>query len=209
MPEPAGLRERKAAYDARTAQYLRLGLDRFAAADFVATAAGRLTGPALDIGTGKGITAMALARKGLDVVSVDTDADEQTLAAFLAAEARLQDRIRFVCGDASALSFPDNHFGCAAMMDVLHHLADPLPVLEEIARVLKPSGILMLADFSPEGFAILSRVHREEGREHPVVGIPLESAEAILSRREFTPLSRLSGHKHKVSVLMKNTGGQP
>jgi hypothetical protein len=43
MPEPAGLRERKAAYDARTAQYLRLGLDRFAAADFVATAAGRPT----------------------------------------------------------------------------------------------------------------------------------------------------------------------
>ena len=89
---------RKAAFLVRTEQYLSLGFDRFAAADFVVKTGGRLSGPALDIGTGKGLTAMALARRGLEVVSVDPDADEQALAFLLAAEAGLEDRIRFVHG---------------------------------------------------------------------------------------------------------------
>ncbi len=206
MPEPDRLCERKAAFEARTAQYLRLGYNRFAAADFVATAAGRLTGPALDIGTGRGITALALARQGLNVVSVDTDADEQTLASLLAAEKGLKDRIRFLQGDAAGLPYSENHFGCAAMMDVLHHLKDPMPVLEETARVLRPSGIFILAEFTPEGFELVSRVHQEEGRDHPVSGVTLKSAEALLSGRVFEIAGRRSGHKHEVIVFRKKTG---
>ena len=86
---------RKAAFLVRTEQYLSLDYDRFAATDFVVKTGGRLSGPALDIGTGKGLMAMALARQGLEVVSVDPDADEQALAFLLAAEAGLADRIRF------------------------------------------------------------------------------------------------------------------
>jgi len=209
MKEHADLIKWKAAFFARSAQYLRLGLDRFAAADFVARAGGKLSGPALDIGTGKGLMAMALARQGLEVVSVDSDEDEQALAAFLVADAGVQDHIRFVCTDASVLPFPDNHFGCAALMDVLHHLNEQVSVLEETARVLKPSGVLILADLSPDGFELLARVHQEEGREHPVSGVTLGSAEAFLCRKGFQPTVRISGHKHEVSVLVKHAGGQP
>ena len=194
---------RKAAFLARTERYLSLGFDRFAAAEFVVKTGGRLSGPALDIGTGKGLTALALARRALEVVSVDTDANEQSLASFLAAEAGLRDHVRFVCGDASVLSFPDEYFGCAALVDILHHLQDPEPVLEETARVLKPSGILILADFSTEGFKLVARVHREEGREHPASGTTLESAAAFLSGRGFEVSVRLSGHNHDVIVLTK------
>jgi ubiquinone/menaquinone biosynthesis C-methylase UbiE len=197
---------RKTAFLVRTEQYLSLGYDRIAAADFVAETGGRLSGPALDIGTGKGLMAMAMARRGLKVVSVDPDADEQGLAFFLAVEAGLEDRIRFVRGDASVLPYSEDHFGCAALVDVLHHLKDPVSVLEETARVLRPSGILILADFSPEGFELVARVHREEGREHPVSGVTLESAEAFLSGRGFEVTVRLSDHKHDVIVLTKKTG---
>jgi ubiquinone/menaquinone biosynthesis C-methylase UbiE len=195
--------ERKNAFHVRTERYRRLGYDRFAAASFVVEAGGKLSGPALDIGTGKGLTAMALARQGLDVVSVDTDADEQALALLLAAEAGLERRIRFIRGNAIALPYADGHFGCVAMMDVLHHLEDPPPVLEETARVLTPRGVLILADFSPEGFELIARVHRDEGREHAVSGATLESAATFLSRREFEPAARLTGHKHDVTVLIK------
>jgi ubiquinone/menaquinone biosynthesis C-methylase UbiE len=209
MEDRENLDRRKAAFRVRTEQYLSLGFDRFAAADFVVKTGGRLSGPALDIGTGKGLTAMALARQVPEVVSVDPDADEQALAFLLAAEAGLKDRIRFVCGDASFLSFPDNYFGCAALVEVLHHLQDPVPVLEETARVLRPSGIVILADFSPEGFELVSRVHRGEGREHPVSGVTLKSAEAFLSGKEFKPTACLSDHKHDVIVLTKETGVRP
>jgi ArsR family transcriptional regulator len=88
----------------------------------------------------------------------------------------------------------------------LHHLQDPVPVLAEAARVLRPSGILILADFSPEGFELVTRVHQEEGREHPVSGVTPESAEAFLSGRGFELTIRRSGHKHHVIVLTKKTG---
>jgi len=197
---------RKAEFLVRTEQYLSLGYDRFAATDFVVKTGGQLTGPALDIGTGKGLMAMAMARRGLEVVSVDPDADEQALAFLLAAEAGLADRIRFVHGDASVLPYSEDHFGCAALVDVLHHLKDPVSVLEETARVLRPSRILILADFSPEGFELVARVHQEEGREHPVSGVTPESAAAFLSGRGFEVTVRLSGHKHDVIVLTKKTG---
>lgn len=203
--ETKELIERKLAFDVRTAQFCQLGFDRLAAADFVIALAGKLTGPALDVGTGKGITAMALARQGLEVISVDTVAEEQSLAAFLVERAGLKDQIRFICGDASALPYPDSHFGCIAMMDVLHHLLDSFAVLNEIGRVLKPSGLLILADFTPEGFDILAQVHREEGREHSIVGISLDVAEALLSRKGFVTVSRQSNHKHEVLVLTKTS----
>ncbi len=197
---------RKAAFLVRTEQYLSLGYDRFAAADFVSRAGGRLSGPALDIGTGKGLTAMAMARQGLEVVSVDPDADEQALALLLAAEAGLEDHIRFIRGDATVLPYSGGHFGCAVLVDVLHHLKDPLSVLDEAARVLRPSGIMIVADFSPEGFELVARVHQDEGREHPVSGATLESAEAFLSGRGFKLTAHLSDHRHDVIVLTKMTG---
>lgn len=206
MKDREDMARRKTAFLVRTEHYLSLCYDRFAATDFVVKTGGRLTGPALDIGTGKGLTAMALARLALDVVSVDPDADEQALAFLLAAEAGLADRIRFVQGDASVLPYSEGHFGCAALVDVLHHLQDPVSVLEETARVLRPSGILILADFSPEGFELVARAHQEEGREHPVSGVTPESAAAFLSGRGFEVTVRRSGHKHDVIVLTKKTG---
>lgn len=203
MKDREDMVRRKAAFLARTEKYSSLGFDRFAAADFVVGTGGRLSGPALDIGTGKGLTAMAMARQGLDVVSVDPDADEQALALLLADEAGLADQIRFVQRDASDLPFPGGHFGCAALVGVLHHLQDPVPVLNETARVLRPCGIVILADFSPEGLGLVARVHREEGREHHVSGVTPESATAFLSTRGFAVEARLSGHKHDVIVLVK------
>jgi len=197
---------RRTAFRKRTEQYLSLGYDRFAAVDFVVKTGRGLSGPALDIGTGKGLSAMALARRGFEVVSVDPDADEQALASLLAAEAGLGDCIRFVCGDASVMPFSDNYFGCAVLVDVLHHLQDPGPVLEETARVLRPFGSLILADFSPEGFELVARVHQEEGREHPVSGATPESAGVYFSGRGFEVKSRRRGHQHDVLVLAKKTG---
>jgi len=207
MTDNAELIKRKAAFHVRTEMYMGMGLDRFAASEFVAKSGGLLAGPALDIGTGKGLMAMSLARQGLNVVSLDTDTSEQEVAVLLATEAGLRDHIQFVCGDASVLSFADNYFGCVAMMDVLHHLENSVPVLEEIARVLKPSGVLIIADFTPEGFELLSQVHQYEGG-HPVSGVTMDTAESFLLKKGFHPMARLTKYKHEILVLVKNAGCQ-
>lgn len=45
--------------------------------------------------------------------------------------------------DAETLPFPDQSFDCVILTEVLSHLYDPVPVLNEIVRVLKPRGILL------------------------------------------------------------------
>lgn len=101
--ELAGRREE---FRRRTGTYLRLGHDLFAAARFVADSGGRLAGPVLDVGTGKGIIAVELARRGFRVVSIDPDDSDQALASLLAREAGMRGRIRFVRGDGARLPFP-------------------------------------------------------------------------------------------------------
>lgn len=197
------LARRRDVFRSRNDRYARAGFDRILAAEFVIGTGGALSGPALDIGTGKGLAARALARRGLDVVSVDVDTEEQALARFLAQEEGLAERIRFVRGDASQLPFPRGHFGCAVMVGVLHHLEDPIPSLDEMARVLRPSGTVVLADFSRDGLEIVAHVHREDGREHPVTGATPGSAAAFLAARGFAVEARLSGHHHDVIVLTK------
>jgi 2-polyprenyl-3-methyl-5-hydroxy-6-metoxy-1,4-benzoquinol methylase len=196
------------AFESRTAQYRALGYDRVAAARFVAGWAGTSRGPALDVGTGKGLLAVELARLGLDVVSVDVDTSEQPLASQLALEAGVGEKVSFLHRDAARLPFRRGHFGCVAMMDVLHHIVDPGPVLVEMARTVKGGGIVILADFTSEGFHLVARVHREEGRVHFVSGATVEQARCRLEREGLRCTGKREGHLHEVAILVKR-GARP
>lgn len=197
-------RERLRAFHARCLQYCRLGHDRVAAARFVVASAGELRGPALDVGTGKGLLAIELARAGMEVVSVDTDAEEQGMARLLAEEAGVSGRISFFHGDAAHLPYRDGSFGCVAMMDVLHHLHDPLPVLAEMTRLLEHGGLMVIADFDEQGFDLVSRVHREEGREHPRTPVTVARVEEDLSRLGLQRITRTTGCLHEIAVFRKS-----
>ena len=197
------LEERKAAFRARTEQYRRLGHDRFAAARFVAEAAGLLEGAALDVGTGKGLLAMALARRGLDVVSVDVNAEDSELAAALARDSGLDSRIQFLLQDAGSLPFADRSFNCAAMMEVLHHLDDARPVLAEMARVVRPGGAIIVADFTEEGFALVASVHRADGQEHPRSRTTLAAAREFLASVGWLEEGQSEGHHNAVVWFRK------
>ncbi len=193
------MENRARAFWQRTRQYLKEGHDRFAAAAFVAGVAGSLEGPALDVGTGKGLLAMALARNGLDVVSADLSAEDSELAAFLGQKSGLSGKVTYLVKDASALPFPDGHFGCAAMMEVLHHLDNARPVLLEMARLVRPGGKMIIADFSEEGFALVSRIHRAEGHEHPRSAVTLDAASETLAKLGFAEQARVEKH-HNVAA---------
>lgn len=203
-PKTEDLHERRTRFVARTEQYLNLGHDRFAAAAFVAQGAGDGRGRALDIGTGKGLLAMALASRGFLVATVDVDAQERELAAFLAEERGLQERIAFHAGDACALPFPDGSFDVVASMDALHHLEDGERALREAVRVLKPGGALILADFTEEGFALVERVHAVEGRHHPRSGFTPDWASGFLAAVGFRLESREVAHLQDRRTFRRN-----
>lgn len=197
------LNAQRAAFEERSARYARHGFDRHVAADWVAAQIESREGPVLDVGTGKGFLARALAARGLDVVSVDADGSERDLASLLAAEQGVRERIRFLTADAVALPFPSAAFAAAAAMDVLHHLGDPLPVLSEMDRTLRPGGRLVLADFSRAGFELVAEVHRQEGRTHSESGVTLDDAIAGLVARGFRLCSRRSARLHELALFEK------
>ncbi|MGC8763775.1 MAG: DUF6125 family protein [Acidobacteriota bacterium] len=178
----------------RTRQYLELGHDRLAAAAFAAEGAGEGPGLALDVGTGKGLLAMALARRGFDVVSVDPDPAEQEVAFALAREAGLQGRIAFERAGAEDLPYAGGSFDVVASLDALHHLPAGGRALEEMARVLRPGGRLVLAEFTEEGFALVERVHAAEGRHHGRGDLTLEWASGFLAGRGFSLEARGEAH---------------
>jgi len=203
------LARRRQAFEERTALYRSLGYDRVAAARFVARAIGLPRGPALDVGTGKGLLALELARLGLDVVSVDVDASERPLASQLAREAGVRARVRFLKRDAARLPFRRGHFGCAATMDALHHMEDPRAVLAEMARTVTAGGAVVVADFTPMGFRLVARVHRREGRRHPRVGMSVGEATRFLEQQGLDSIGSAKGHLHEVAILVRRRSRAP
>jgi SAM-dependent methyltransferase len=195
------LDKQRAHYSAQTVRFESAGFDRLGAPEFILDQAGALEGPALDIGTGKGITARALASRGLDVESVDLNQDDQQVAAFLTDDPELVRRIRFTCADAARLPAPAGCFGCAVLVDVLHHLDDGGPVLRELLRVVKPEGIVIVADFSAEGFEMVSRVYAAEGLVHPEGPMTVDWARGFLTGLGMTEVSVSEGHLHRVAVF--------
>ena len=154
------------AFEERLECYLRLGHDREAAVRWVVEAGWPLSSPVLDIGTGKGLLAVELARRGLSVKSVDPCRSDQLLAARRAERAGCAAAVAFHAGTLETLAAGMGTFAAAAMMDVLHHLGAADPALDLIGKLVRPGGRLLLAEFTDEGFEIVSRAHRIEGREH-------------------------------------------
>lgn len=152
---------------ARMARLRRFGYDSPAAIRFVLTQALPLHGAVLEIGTGKGRFLVAIARHAGTITTVDIAPEEQQCARLSARYAGVEEKARFVVQDAAHLPWGDGAFDAAVTMNAVHHIAHFERVLEEMLRVVKPGGKIVLADFDSQGFQILAREHRAEGKKHP------------------------------------------
>jgi len=124
----------------------------------------------LEVGTGKGHLAIAIASTGRSCVSIDVSEQEQQFALLNAKYYHVDDRIDFQIHDARELKFKDNQFDAILSATALHHIDETEPVLMEMLRVCKPGGIILLADLDLQGQEIVARVHASEGKVHTVLG---------------------------------------
>lgn len=102
----------------------------------------------LDLGCGQGTQALILARRGHAVTGLDSS--DRMLADFrdtLDTEpAEVAERVHLVHADAEDVArlFAPSSFDAALCQGVLMYLPDPGPLLDAIARVVAPGGIVSL-----------------------------------------------------------------
>jgi S-adenosylmethionine-dependent methyltransferase len=164
----------------------------------------------LDIGCGQGTQALLLARRGHLVTGLDSSA--QLLGDFraaLAAEpAEVGDRVRLVRGEAEDIAdlFAPSSFDVVLCQGVLMYFPDPDPLLDAIAQLVVPGGLVsllvrngdalamrpgLLGDWDGVGRAFDGLAYRNR------IGVDaradrLEDLAAALARRRM-PLSRWYG----------------
>ncbi len=139
------------AYSSATAQAYLDALDDTLVDQIVSL--GIASGRLLDVGCGPGGIAKKIARRlpQMRVVGVDFSVNMISAAKAAAAAQDLSSRVHFFSGDAKRLPFPERSFDFVLSNSVLHHLHDPLAMLDEMARVAKPGGIVLLRDLRRPG----------------------------------------------------------
>jgi 2-polyprenyl-6-hydroxyphenyl methylase/3-demethylubiquinone-9 3-methyltransferase len=96
-----------------------------------------------DIGCGAGAQSLLWAADGHSVSGIDISAPLVALGAKRAAEQGLAARLSV--GSAAALPFPDESFDVVLLPELLEHLPEWQPCLDEATRVLRRNGVLFLS----------------------------------------------------------------
>ena len=101
---------------------------------------------ALDLCCGTGDIAFALAQRGADVTGLDFSTEMLEVAATRHLKSHASN-LKFIQGDAQQLSFAENAFDIVSVGYGLRNLTSWQRGLEEMHRVAKPGGRLVVLDF--------------------------------------------------------------
>lgn len=171
-------------------------VNRAFAADFLALWDGQ--NPVLDAGTGTAQIPIELCRQdpAVEVVAVDAARHMLTLAGENVSRAGLGGRIKLEWCDAKFLTHGDGAFGAVASNSIVHHVPEPADVLREMARVLRPGGLLFVRDLlrpaDEAAVAALVALHAAGANEHQRKMFA-DSLRAALTVGEVRELARAMG----------------
>jgi ubiquinone/menaquinone biosynthesis C-methylase UbiE len=154
---------------------------------------------ALDVGCGPGRLAIGLAQRvpGLQVVGLDLSQEMLDLAQARAERAGIAGRMQFWRGDAQQTPFPDDHFDLVVSTLSLHHWNHPVTVLDEMARLARPGGRVVVFDLRrdmavPAWLLVWLATHIVVPPALRRIGEPLRSRDAAYTPQEAVLLARQS-----------------
>ncbi|MDQ6906802.1 MAG: bifunctional demethylmenaquinone methyltransferase/2-methoxy-6-polyprenyl-1,4-benzoquinol methylase UbiE [Chloroflexota bacterium] len=166
--------ERKAAYvntmfDTIAPRYdlmnrlMTFGMDRGWRNYVVAQAAPPVGGSALDVATGTGDIAIALAERvgpGGTVLATDFSEAMMRPGPRKAIRAGVGSIVRFMAADALDLPFPDDTFDCVTTGFAMRNVTDIERAFREMRRVTKPGGRVVCLEVAKPGFPPVRFLHQ-------------------------------------------------
>jgi ubiquinone/menaquinone biosynthesis C-methylase UbiE len=183
--------------DSRTLEYSTKLEDEFVER---ALKLGVESGMVLDVGTQVGLIPLKILWQnenffsiGVDSSSVMIDRARETATAW-----NLSERAFFQLGDARRMRLKSTYFDLVVSDRVFHEFADPVSVLSEIARVIKPKGGLLIRDYRrPNRFKMSQLVgelsRRYGARMRPQVERALRGAYTLGELQRMVEESELEG----------------
>lgn len=97
----------------------------------------------LDVGCGTGALLASIAEMNTQVILAGIDITPEMISV---AREKLGQRAELVVGDVENLPWQENTFDAIVSTYAFHHFPRPKIALAEIKRVLKPKGVLIMAD---------------------------------------------------------------
>ncbi len=125
---------------------------------FKEAVAPKKSGVMLDLACGPGILLAGLASAMKLNVGVDLTPKMIQMARAKCLAANLSNT-RFLESPAENLPFASHLFDCVVTRLTIHHFIDPLTVLREVRRILKPDGLLVIADLLSSEDPTDTRLH--------------------------------------------------
>ena len=123
----------------------------------------------LDVACGPGAFVLAVAPRVRFALGIDLTPEMLRQARQFQAEKQIAN-VAFARGDADSLPFPDASFDLVSCQHAFHHITKPEPVLQEMIRVTKPEGRLLILDpLAPESdakFELYNHIERLRDPSH-------------------------------------------
>lgn len=119
------------------------------------------TARVLDLGTGTARIPIFVSEQRPEWEIIATDLAPSMLAVGQknVDTAGFHDQIKLQLADSKNLGFGDRTFDVIMSNSLIHHLPDPLPCFQEIRRLLKPGGAIILRDlFRPDSAATIDEI---------------------------------------------------
>jgi len=136
------------------------------------------SGNMLEVGTGRGHMATALAQKGFKLVSIDLDKKAQDVAKIHLKSIKRDKSVILKIMNAERLRYKPDYFSQVISVNFIHHAKNPIKCLKEMIRVAKNK--LIIADISKRGERIMDKVHKLDGHSHAPSKISLKEMEVLL-----------------------------
>jgi ubiquinone/menaquinone biosynthesis C-methylase UbiE len=131
---------------------------------------------ALEIGCGNGNGTRVIKKLFSPNYILAIDLDEKMIK--IAQQRNRDISVTYKTMDASKLDFPDNHFDAIFDFAIIHHIPNWKDCIQELKRVLKPNGEIILEELSTESFSIGLGKFYKKILDHPY--------QQMFSSKQFT-----------------------